>query len=120
MATSCLRGGCRAPEEQNGEARQNGEEARGAARRQRQLQSAIQRSAAPGRVADDYAFGHTLGAHVPEAAARARRRQARSWTAWDRVVTSARAVAGIRVLLPRFARSRRAVAWRVFVLRTRA
>ena len=60
MAT-CLRGGCRAPEpqapaESDADARLQ--------QRQRALQSAIQRSAAPGRVADDYSFGHTLGASM--------------------------------------------------------
>jgi hypothetical protein len=56
--TTCLRARCVAPAEQ---AALSEEELR-ALQRQRALQSAIQRSAAPGRVADDYVFGHTLGA----------------------------------------------------------
>ena len=59
MAT-CLRGGCRAPEPQ---APAESDADVRLQQRQRALQSAIQRSAAPGRVADDYSFGHTLGAH---------------------------------------------------------
>ena len=58
MAT-CLRGGCRAPETQ---APAESDAVTRLQQRQRALQSAIQRSAAPGRVADDYSFGHTLGA----------------------------------------------------------